>query len=588
METTPKSRPWFVLLPIALLFIMIMIPYIRTLMGTQLRLIFQSPHAYAWALRERGVKAEQLPESDPGEEQRALQSLASANPQDYQIQLAYSLLAEWSHAENTPDDRVKRLDALAGVFPARATVYAHMLRYQTEREVKVRRQAEFESYVNQTPQDEIKVDPDEVRPPADLSKRLEEFERYAVAGEKLEPDNAYFSMMRAVGLFASKDDKLAVECIKSAAAKHHWDDYLSDELEADWKLGSMAFGDRSAALRAAIQGGVGSPHLVQLAAVGRTAAALSIRWELDGKIDDAITLRTAMARCGGLMRSRSHTIPGAITGANIVYEQIYRPGGAPLIIEDVNFSKAEREQQRLDAYFSYLTKHGKADEANWMRNEIRTDALVKVIQAGAAEASLSPYGRHGARVASWWMLDCVLLTNSLYLLIPSLLIVPIAARKKVKSSSVTLVLVGAYALAFALAWIAQWAQAMTALRTVFAQWVVRNSGGASITRMPALTDRIFDPNNLHMAVIGLAMFGPIVLLAILYRSSRKTNIVFVDTIRLEFAHLGAIFACICLLLYGVAVTKTSQHDTQLHVELDKVIINEGKYEAPMIGMKWPD
>lgn len=281
METTPKSRPWFVLFPISLLSIMMMIPYMSWLIKSQVKLVFRQPHAYTWALRAQGVDSNDLPDCEPGEEQAAIQALASAHPQDYQIQLADSLMAEWSHAKNAPDERVKRLDQLAGVYPARATVYADMLRYETEREVKVRRQAEFEHFVNQIPVDEIKTDPDELRPPSDLKQRLDEFERYAVAGENLEPENAYFSMMRAIGLFASHDNRLAMACIMSAAAKLQWEDHVSDELDADWWLGSMAFGDNSAVLRSAIQGGVGSPHLEQLAAVGRTAAALAYRDGVD-------------------------------------------------------------------------------------------------------------------------------------------------------------------------------------------------------------------------------------------------------------------------------------------------------------------
>src|ERR1700722_15805582 len=108
METTPKSRPWFAILPALLLFIMVMAPSMRRLIVSQFKLVFRSPKAYAWALREQGVKAEELPESDPAEEQAALKNLAASYPQDYQIQLAYSLMAEWSHVQNTTDDRIRR------------------------------------------------------------------------------------------------------------------------------------------------------------------------------------------------------------------------------------------------------------------------------------------------------------------------------------------------------------------------------------------------------------------------------------------------------------------------------------------------
>ncbi len=588
METTPKSRPWFVLFPIALLLVMMTVPSMRGLIESQWKLVFHPPHGVTWALRAQGVNSNDLPDCDPGEEQAALQSLASTHPQDYQIQLADSLMAEWSHADNTPDERVKRLDQLAGVFPARATVYAHILRYETEREVKVRRQVEFEHFVNQTPLDEIKIDPDEAHPPADLKKRLDEFERYAVAGENLEPDNAYFSMMRAIGLFASHDDRLAVSCIESAAAKHQWEDHVSDELEADWRLGSLAFGNDSAALRSVIQGGVGSPHLDQLAAVGRTAAALSIDLELTGKGDEGLALRMAMAHCGAIMRSSAHTIAAAITGADIVYQQIYRPGGAPLIVEDVNFSKSEREQQRLDAYFSYLKKYKHSDEAAWMQGELKKDALVREIQKEAARTSLSPYGHAGLRLTSWWMLDCVLLMNVCWLLLPIIILLPFIMRKKVQASSIVLVTIGTYLFEFAATSMSQWGLAMMALRGFFRRWIERNGGVGPGSHLYSTTDRIFDVGSLHIVVLILAMASTVAMFLLLYSISRKTNIVFIDTIKLEIVQVGSLIACAVLLMYAAALMKTAQHENQMRIELDQVMTNEGKYDAPLVGKEWPD
>jgi hypothetical protein len=43
-----------------------------------------------------------------------------------------------------------------------------------------------------------------------------------------------------------------------------------------------------------------------------------------------------------------------------------------------------------------------------------------------------------------------------------------------------------------------------------------------------------------------------------------------------------------LLIYAVVLVKSAQHEAQLHVELNEVMVNEGRFEAPMIGKTWPD
>jgi hypothetical protein len=588
METTPQSRPWFVLLPLAILALLLLMAPMRHLTANQMKLVALPPNGYAWALREQGVKATSLPDSDPGEEQKAVKALSANLPNDYQIQLAYSLMAEWSHALNTPDDRVKRLDAFAGEFPSRATVYAHMLRYETEREVKVRRQTEYEVTVKQTDKDEVRVDSDELRPPDDLKKHLEEYERYAVAGEKLDPQNAYFSLMRAVGEFAALRDEDAINSIIAASKKTHYEDYVNDEMEADWRLSSEAFGDNSAALKSIIQGGVGSPHLAQLQALGRTAAAVAIKLELDRQFDKAIKLRIATAHCGKLIRSQSHTMPSALVGCDMTHEQIFRPGGAPVMVEDVNLSTAEREQQRVDAYFKYLSQHGQASEVAWMRNELQQIALVKAIHQDAAGASLSPYGKNGMKVAAWWLYDYTILINIVVLTAVAVPAAIICIKKNFKTSTLTVTLIVAYALLLALAFQSQGGMALTAMRSQFIDWILHNKDNGTATTGVGVTDRLFDSSNIHGMVLLLSMLSTGIVMGLIYKRSRDTDIVFVDTLRIEFVKYTSLVLTVCIVIYGMCLLKTNKEESMLHQELHEVMQSEGKYIAPIVGKTWPD
>ncbi len=583
METTPKSRPIFLMLPLLLLLVVIANPAWRHLMTSQLRLIYQVPRVYAWTLRLDNVKGEYVPESDPGEEQKAVNALGSAHPEDYQIQLAQSLLTEFNHADNLPDDRVKRLDALAGEFPARATVYAHMLRYETGREVKIRRNSEFENVVNEIPKSDIKLDPEELRPPPDLSLRLDEFDRYAAAGEKLEPDNAYFPMMRAIGQFAALNDNAAEESIRIAGSKQIWDDHLTDELQSDWVLGGQAFGDHSAALRAAILGGVGSPHLAQLVDLGKAALVAAIKLEKNGDIKQGASLRLAMMHCGSLMRRQAHTVRGAVAGCDIGYQQIYRPGGAPPIKENVDFSQKEREEQRRTAFYNYVKSAGLASEIGFLQGEFPAELVIQKSQKVIANSNASPYGKHALRVTSYWLVDCVLLANIVSVMIPVLIVTPLTVRKKLASSTLTITLVIVFSVVVALSTQLQWSQALTGLRVAFNNWISANSGSTDHSQSGTITDNLFGSSALS---ILLSLIGPALLLGWMYYESRKSDIVMIDWIKLSMVRTGSLIASIFLVLYLGSIMVTARQDASLHHDLDQMIVNEGKFLASRTGTWW--
>lgn len=86
--------------------------------------------------------------------------------------------------------------------------------------------------------------PQSLIPPA--AEHLAAYDRDAKEGERLDPDNAYFPLMRAVGLFAARRDKEAIEAIERASRKPRWEDYTNEEAEAHLHLLAKAFGRQPA------------------------------------------------------------------------------------------------------------------------------------------------------------------------------------------------------------------------------------------------------------------------------------------------------------------------------------------------------
>ena len=75
-------------------------------------------------------------------------------------------------------------------------------------------------------------EPRPVATPAEFA----EFDRAAAEGERLDPDNAYFSIMRSAGLYASHHDVDAVSAVLRAGSKSRWNDYEMDDIRGAFRL----------------------------------------------------------------------------------------------------------------------------------------------------------------------------------------------------------------------------------------------------------------------------------------------------------------------------------------------------------------
>lgn len=113
---------------------------------------------------------------------------------------------------------MQNLRGLFDRFGDRPSLCAHILRYSTLSGVSIRRREETLG-VGAPP-------PPQPPPPPEV---LAEFDRVAAQGERLDPDNAFFPMMRAVGYFAGKRDREAVQALLRASRKSRYDDYTNEE-----------------------------------------------------------------------------------------------------------------------------------------------------------------------------------------------------------------------------------------------------------------------------------------------------------------------------------------------------------------------
>ena len=151
------------------------------------RLIPGRPSAAAWAADITGHRA-------AGSEgaARAAHAAAGGLPDVYSIQLA-DALAPGPYGTLEYEVRTAHLRDLARRFPDRPSVYANVLRFATMGAVLMHRDEELLLVPSASGAGVPKrraIDPG----------KLAVYDRDAAEGERLDPDNAYFPVMRAAGL----------------------------------------------------------------------------------------------------------------------------------------------------------------------------------------------------------------------------------------------------------------------------------------------------------------------------------------------------------------------------------------------------
>jgi len=599
METPKSDRSWLLAAPFVLLLALFVVPMLRPLVLSQAMILFNSPSGYTWVLRDQGL-SRGIPDGDPETEQAALRKASLRYPLDYPTQLAYAVKADGKQEAGKPDVRVVRLNALTGTFPGRPALYAHILRYATYADVQVRRTNELRvNLYGQKPLEETEGNPDAA--PADTPARLAEFEKVAAAGEQLEADNAYFPMMRAIGLFAAHQDEEALAAIRRAGQKSRWDDHIDEEAEADWKLLQEAFGAQSAALRAVLQNSVVNhsiPHFDALKDVGTMTVYHAVQAERAGRTAEGYALRRALARCIGLMRAQSRSIQGARISAGMIQDLILRPGGIAVQEDDVKASTEQRAEARLQIYYDYLKKLGHPEEIPWLQREVEAGKRAQAIQEQSVSASLSPYGHQAQHLDTLWIGDFVLLTNALEamaLIVAGLLLIRLGAAQPPTTLRPRPRHAASFAIALLILFVTfsivtfqtQWGPAFGSLRVKIAEFMSGSGELSNESRFSLLLDSLTNADAVRVTLMTVSLIGPGLILLGLGLVARMRRELLVLTSVQRMAPVGAIAAFVLLLLYGGLALQTAHAEKQLHSALDRVLVSEGRYDAELTGQTWP-
>lgn len=403
MNNTPSRRAWLIGLALGVPLALLLSPATRWLVRSQLAacgLTFQTPAA-------------QVRRAD-----EARRTFVASHPDDLPVQMA---------AAPQGGDRASRvaaLRALAARFPDSPSLYADMLRRQigdSQNNVGVYLSREEDYALSSTPPKDYKV------PPPPNPALLAAFDRDAAQGERLDPDNAFFPLMRAVGLFAARRDAEGLDAVRRAGTKPAWREYMEDEVNGGLRLADAAYGHGPAISRAAIAASVLYPQYSGLRGVARIAIAKAAQGEQHGQTEQGLAIRRAILHAGGLMRAQSSAYIGNLVGIAITAIATARPAGAPLPGNGPGerLSGDERARLRLQAFDDYARRIGHPEDARRARAEADAGQAVRAI--GHVGLDHAFFGTMQiVRLAALWSAGLLSLANAFWLFVLGALAVRLA------------------------------------------------------------------------------------------------------------------------------------------------------------------
>ncbi|MCW3052552.1 MAG: hypothetical protein JWN14_1722 [Chthonomonadales bacterium] len=575
-EKLPTRRSGLIVLPFLILAGLLIAPPTRALLQTQLGLLHDIT-PFLTRLREMGVK-EGPPSPAPTWEKSAMETCVARMPNDYGVQVGGALLkATYDNGGNPASQKEvfesfqrrygAPLTALSARFPDRPALYAHLLRFMTQSTVRVSREAEVDTF--QTGKPSTLTDRQ-----VGYADSWAAFDQAAEQGEKLDPDNAYFPMIRAIWLFDAKRDAEGIAAVLRAGQKSRFEDYTAEETDSEWALYQHAYGSNSALIRHTIYAADLWPHFAVLRSLSRLTAYQAEKLEQGGHIQQGLALRHAMMQCGVRMRELGHTISAEVGGA-IVAIQTNRPGGGPLVVPPANLSNEQRTDRRRDLYLAYLHKIGAEHEALWfMQVDTANRQMRSLIQAMDFDSlQLAPI----RTLSGFWMLDMLLLINMAILLLLCTVAVVcgrIPSGDKALPIVVVVVIVGCLAVVLTM----QWAEALTQIRLALNNLAsMLDDTGAQANSMEFSNLVKEHPSVVHVGEVLVSLLLPVLTLLAIGAVSLVRRETFIVALPRGLRQGALVVATLLTVAYAGALIATAQVEVRTNAMLDGMTHNAIAY-----------
>ncbi|MCX6381086.1 MAG: hypothetical protein NT023_16715 [Armatimonadetes bacterium] len=391
-----------------------------------------------------------------------------------------------------------------------------------------------------------------------------------VQGEKLDPENAFFPLMRAIFIFSMPHesdpavDEQALQAIRTATQKSRYEDYLWNEAELVNQVYTRAYGKQSAIQVAALHEVVRAPHYLPISDLARILAYKAILSEGKGDYKQGIAYRRGILRFGRLLQnSPSHL--ASLTGSSVIAMALQ-----PRVPPKKGGTSASANRAKTVAF---LQKHGEAGLAQWIADN------QQIVQNNSNDLTMNEVVSRLVGVKNsdyyaefyWWLTD-TLLWAAIFNLI---LLACIALYFRRNSAENRWTVIGSVAvLLIANVFWQPHLHSITNLKEI--------THSLAISVESSRMDRFWDwePTQFMAVIWALGWALPLLLTLFCggYSLLRKQPL----TKSLTSACLvGAM-----TLLWVIAFSPTPQIETNMRREMARYTLSEGRFLAAKAGQKW--
>jgi hypothetical protein len=205
----------------------------------------------------------------------------------------------------------------------------------------------------------------------------------ALHGEQIDPGNAYFPTMAAIGYFSKHQDDLAIASLLRAGSDNSWKDYIDTNIVGGWRTITLANGGINGCERADVAYAQLLPQYAKINGVFRMADWYAANLQTSHRPADSIKLRHALLHIAAEMRAQSGPGIGALVGVgemNLIYRNSPSTSSEKTIKIGSWYLAPVMDEQLISSYKKYLISQGDPQEAEWIAaNEADGNRVVNII-----------------------------------------------------------------------------------------------------------------------------------------------------------------------------------------------------------------
>ena len=504
------------------------------------------------------------------------------HPDDVTIQFGGALRQSVSAASGQGFDskeRAEQLRTVAAKFPDHPEILAATLRAESQAEVLVHR-ADASQFLENRPAP--KTGTVTVKQKVSDAAAVKRFIDQCLEGERVDPDNAYFPMLRAMAYTELRQDKDAFAALHVAASKKVWREYIPEEFVANRTVNRGIYGQAGLISEIAISAAILFPHYSSLRELSRVVATEAIRMEMKGSFADGLSLRRDLFVVSEKMRNESTTLIGSLVGGAMLDTSRMRPAGVlPFKAKQSRNDGPTFEEAKVardinrQRFVDFAKKHGDAAFAERVVESARVGDLIRDISRKGSDRGI--YGMESVtRLAIGQGTALILLANVLWMLIIGAIATAVVRTPRFVAGN--RLAPGPFMAAVAGIGVAMLASgALTGM-----------SVGYTVSAVTGMTGEVGSMVPMAAISAGMVIAFPMLLtiiLAIWAALNKRAS--FTRTITGGFAAASLPAATVMVLAWGAIVYYCAGLDAQGTAELIEMLQHEGKYLARIIGEKWP-